>query len=158
MTVEIAIRPMRADEAASVAQLFHDCWHETQAPLQPPLKAKYPDVAFFLERLLGRANTDVAHSNGTLAGFASYTGEMVNSLFVARDHRNRGVGFLLLRHAEQAMQQAGHAKLTLQCVENNHAARRFYERHGWRLEVVTTDRRDKPEGEIFTNIWQMTKP
>lgn len=148
---------MQPHEAADVATLFHDAWHETQAPLQHPLKARHRDNQFFLDRLEGRAQTIVARSKGELVGFASYTKNKLNSLFLVNKFRNLGIGLALLQRAENDMRANGHVVLELDCVEHNDAARRFYERHGWRLQKTFVDERQKPEGVIFQNIWLMVK-
>jgi GNAT superfamily N-acetyltransferase len=141
----------------AVAQFFHNVWHDTQAPLQPPEKARYRDLAFFADRMSGRASTVAAYRGHQLAGFVSWTQNKLNSLFVHRDLRGRGVGLQLMRHAETAMFKAGHPHLELDCVVGNEAARRFYERHDWHLKAIATDQREKPEGMVFTQIWTMVK-
>lgn len=46
--------------------------------------------------------------------------------------RGRGVGCLLLQHAEKEARRLGKRRLRLGVVENNHAARRLYESVGFR--------------------------
>ena len=155
--MRIELRPLDDTNRADAARLFHDTWHETQAHLQHPLKVKFRGPDFFMERMKGRANTVVACDVTQLVGFVSWTGNALNSLFVHRDYRNQYIGLLLLRHAEAAMFAAGHQQLELDCVYGNDAAKRFYERHGWRLDRIAMDEREKPEGIIFTKLWKMVK-
>jgi GNAT superfamily N-acetyltransferase len=154
----ITLRPVDDNNREAVAMLFHDTWHETQAPLQNPLKAKYRGLEFFLERMKGRAETVAAYDGDRLAGFVSWTGASLNSLFVHPDFRNHNVGLILLQHAEKTMFAAGHAELELDCVAGNTAARRFYEKHGWRLGRIDMHRQEKPEGIVMTELWMMVKP
>jgi GNAT superfamily N-acetyltransferase len=153
----IAIRLMDDINLAEVAQLFHDAWHETQAHLQDPRKARHRDIGFFQERMKCRANTVVAYRGDQLAGFVSWTGNALNSLFVQKGFRNQSVGLLLMSHAETAMFAAGHTQLELDCVFGNDGAKRFYERHGWELDRIAMHEREKPEGIIFTRLWRMVK-
>jgi ribosomal protein S18 acetylase RimI-like enzyme len=153
----IELRSLEDGNRLQVAQFFHDVWHETQAALQPPEKAKYRDLAFFLERMNGRAHTVIAFCDKQIAGFVSWTDNHLNSLFVHGDVRNSGVGLKLMRNAEASMFAAGQYQLELDCVYGNDAAKRFYERHGWKLDCIATDERDKPEGVIFTKLWIMVK-
>jgi ribosomal protein S18 acetylase RimI-like enzyme len=140
-----------------VAQFFHDVWHESQAALQPPEKAKYRDLTFFLKRMNDRAHTVIAFYGKQIAGFVSWTDHQLNSLFVHRDFRNGGVGLRLLLHAEVQMFAAGQSQLELVCVFGNDAAKRFYERYGWKLDRIVMDEREKPEGAIFTKLWILVK-
>ena len=52
-------------------------------------------------------------------------------MYVAAEHRGRGVADALLDHAEKAIRDAGHGSAWLAVVDGNARARRFYERRGW---------------------------
>ena len=83
MPESLIIRPVQPDEAGALARLFHDVWHETQAQLQDPRQARARPLAFFAARIESRLGTTlVATSNGHLTGFVTWTGNMLNSLFV----------------------------------------------------------------------------
>jgi GNAT superfamily N-acetyltransferase len=58
------------------------------------------------------------------------TGEL-GALYVLPPWSGRGLGRLLLRHAEKGLRARGHARATLWVLEANAPARRFYERAGW---------------------------
>jgi GNAT superfamily N-acetyltransferase len=158
MEQEIVLCEVNEANRAAVARLFHDAWHETQAPLQDPVKVKYRGIGFFEDRLRSRSNTCAAYGNDQLAGFVSWSDDALNSLFVHKDFRNQGVGFKLLKFAEEQMFNVGHARIELKCVYGNTAAKRFYERHGWRADRIAVDEREKPEGVIFSKLWMMVKP
>lgn len=57
---------------------------------------------------------------------------LLDSLHVRPDWRGCGVGQRLLHAVANALQRHGHSSLVLDVVEQNLAARRFYERHGAR--------------------------
>jgi putative acetyltransferase len=52
----------------------------------------------------------------------------IDMLFMDPDAGGRGGGALLLQRAETL------GAKSLECFRDNHGARRFYERHGWRVE------------------------
>ena len=58
-------------------------------------------------------------------------------LVVLPSHRRRGIGEALLRAAEDEARSRGVAALDLMVAGPNEEARRFYERHGFRADLVT---------------------
>jgi ribosomal protein S18 acetylase RimI-like enzyme len=55
----------------------------------------------------------------------------VHDFSVVPEHRGRGIGQALLRAVEAAARERGCVKVTLEVQENNHRARRIYERAGF---------------------------
>ena len=84
----------------------------------------------------------VAEEDGTLRGYLlavfmfslEHGGMMaeIDELFVAPGMRSRGLGGLLLLHAERELAQRGLVRLQLQLGVDNHRGRRFYEGRGFR--------------------------
>jgi putative acetyltransferase len=70
----------------------------------------------------------VALSGQTPLGFLLMTDGHIDMLFMDPDAGGRGGGALLLQRAERL------GAKSLECFRDNHGARRFYERHGWRIE------------------------
>ncbi len=70
----------------------------------------------------------VACSGEALVGFLLMTDGHIDMLFMDPTAVGRGGGALLLKEAEQQ------GARSLECFRDNHAARRFYERHGWHME------------------------
>jgi putative acetyltransferase len=70
----------------------------------------------------------VAASDGRPVGFLLMVDGHIDMLFMDPDASGRGGGALLLKEAEQR------GVKSLECFRDNHAARRFYERHGWHVE------------------------
>lgn len=142
-----------------LAKHFHDIWHETQAPLQDPRKAKYRPVEFFRDRVDRRTkSTLVAVSDGRIIGFVCWAGGSLNSLFLKSEYRNQGIGEQLCQLAEREMALTGATKFELDCVFGNHAARRFYEGQGWRVDREDVSIDETPEGRVETRHWIMVKP
>lgn len=75
---------------------------------------------------LPAATSCVFEREGAPAGFYSVYGDALAALFVHPDIQGAGIGSLLLAHAK-----TGRHRLDLTVYSANHAARRFYERHGF---------------------------
>jgi ribosomal protein S18 acetylase RimI-like enzyme len=93
----------------------------------------------------GKLHVHVAEERSALLGFcahgwstdddaAPHTWEISN-LHIAPDLRGRGIGTLLFDHALYSGVRAGAELMTLWVVESNDSARRFYEKHGMRLDA-----------------------
>ena len=59
-------------------------------------------------------------------------GPEINAFDVIPSHRNRGIGSALIGEAERRARDLGHESTVLGVEVNNHAARRLYERLGYR--------------------------
>ena len=69
----------------------------------------------------------VAERDGVVVGFSLLTDGHIDMLFIDPAVQGTGAGTLLLAEAE------GRGAVSLECFRDNHAARGFYERHGWRV-------------------------
>ncbi len=98
----------------------------------------------------------VAREDGDLAGFVMFTVEsgqydqdvrrgVVQNLYVAPDHRNRGIGTELLTAAEAALDEHGVDRIALDVMASNDDARRFYRRHGYTPHRVELEK--SPESD-----------
>lgn len=87
------------------------------------------DAAFFATRFASSWESMVVALSGEApVGFLLITDGHIDMLFMDPEARGRGAGALLLRRAEVL------GANSLECFRDNHPARRFYERHGWRLD------------------------
>jgi GNAT superfamily N-acetyltransferase len=75
----------------------------------------------------------VADRDGTVVGFAGVNGDVLTHLYVDPTAQNRGLGTALLERAKQLRP----GRLELWVFQKNDGARRFYERHGFRLVELT---------------------
>jgi ribosomal protein S18 acetylase RimI-like enzyme len=93
----------------------------------------------------------VARADGDLVGFVMYgpeTGDyeetvdrgVVHNLYVVPGARGAGLGSALLERAEAALAEAGADVVSLEAMAGNEAARRFYERHGYRPHRVELEK------------------
>jgi putative acetyltransferase len=75
----------------------------------------------------------VVEDGGRLLGFAGLSSGWLDHLYIDPGAQGRGYGSMLLQHAK-ALQPHG---IRLWVFQKNAGARRFYKRHGFRLEKVT---------------------
>jgi ribosomal protein S18 acetylase RimI-like enzyme len=75
----------------------------------------------------------LAEEEGRVVGFSGVSGEELTHLYVDPAAQNRGVGSALLDHAKGLRPN----RLELWVFQKNEGARRFYERHGFRLVQLT---------------------
>ncbi|KFI07121.1 GNAT family N-acetyltransferase [Massilia sp. BSC265] len=96
---------------------------------------------------LPAATSYVFERDGGVAGFYSLYGDALAALFVDPDRQGAGIGSLLLADAKN--HRSG---LELAVYSANHAARRFYERHGF---IAVDERPDEHTGHPETLLrWQ----
>jgi ribosomal protein S18 acetylase RimI-like enzyme len=57
----------------------------------------------------------------------------VNALAVFAEHRGKGIGTVLMKHAERAAKSASMTKMSIQVYGQNHGAVRLYKRLGYQL-------------------------
>lgn len=56
-------------------------------------------------------------------------------LYVAPNHRQKGIGTALMQHAQQWAKQKGYGHISLQVFEHNRAAMKLYEKLGYQSEA-----------------------
>jgi len=133
--VPIAVRPYRDEDRDVLAKLWLDSWRSTGLPV-----AKLATEAGNYDRI-GRElatgwEAHLAWDEDHLVGFLALkpaTG-CLDQLFVLPEARGRGIGRLLLDFAKARLPGG----LWLSTAEDNHRARRFYERNGFRRSEEQT--------------------
>ncbi len=79
------VRPADAAEIDHLAQLWHEVWHESHAPLMPPELTRLRTFESFRERLQAvLPNIRVAGPCGAPIGFCVLKGGELYQLFVSR--------------------------------------------------------------------------
>ncbi|MBM3547685.1 MAG: GNAT family N-acetyltransferase [Alphaproteobacteria bacterium] len=125
---DVSLRPAAPADVEALARVAHDSFHEAFASIMSPAALAQRPLAFFVERFSSQWPDLVAALDGKrIVGFSLVRNGHIDMLFIAPDAQARGVGKVLLEDAE-----AGGAR-TLECFRDNHLARAFYEKHGWRL-------------------------
>ena len=106
----------------------------------PELHTEAETRGWIRELLAGRAEVWVAEDDRRVVGYAALGEDWLEHLYVRPDEQGRGVGAALLAVAKERRRRG------LRVFQKNVGARRFYERHGFRL-VQLTDGRANEERE-----------
>jgi putative acetyltransferase len=125
----VIVRPAGADDVPALAAVAERSYRAAFADILELDVLQSRDAAYFAERFASSwEGMLVACSGEALAGFLLTSDEHIDMLFMDPAASGRGGGALLLKEAERR------GAKSLECFRDNHAARRFYERHGWRIE------------------------
>jgi ribosomal protein S18 acetylase RimI-like enzyme len=108
----------------------------------PDLHTDEESRAFVKDVLIPNNEVWVAEEDGRVVAFAGLGDELLRHLWVQPEAQNRGIGTALLALVK-ARRPTG---IRLWVFQRNVDARRFYERHGFKL-VELTDGSGNPEGE-----------
>jgi GNAT superfamily N-acetyltransferase len=96
----------------------------------------------------------VAEDAGRISGFSGLGAAMLDHLYVDPAAQNRGLGTRLLDHAK-SQRPAG---FQLWVFQQNHGARRFYERHGCSLVKLTDGSLNMEKEPDALYEWTPTSP
>jgi len=102
--------------------------------------------------LLCASETWVAEQAGRVIGFVSLGEETIDQLYVAPRHTGHGIGS---RFVTLAKQRRPH-RLSLWTFQANGRARRFYERHGFRVAETTDGSGNEERQPDVRYIWPLT--
>ncbi|MBO6635422.1 GNAT family N-acetyltransferase [Parvibaculum sp.] len=154
---KIEIERASAGDIPALARVWHDAWHAGHAHLDPEIATGRP-FAFF-EARMGSAidRMAVARVDGEIVGFSGWEGDGIGQVFVLPAWHGRGVAAPLLRAAEDALKEQGHALIWLQCRIGNGRARAFYEKHGWYVAREVEADIGTVAGREPIKVWQMEK-
>ncbi|WP_431268489.1 GNAT family N-acetyltransferase [Dankookia sp. P2] len=123
----VTLRPGQPADAPALAQI-HRAAREAALPgLREPW-GEAAVAAWLRDTLLARHRVWVAVAAGSAIAYLGLAGTELLHLYVAPGFQRRGIGGRLLAGAIAAAPGG----LALYAFERNHAARRFYERHGFR--------------------------
>jgi ribosomal protein S18 acetylase RimI-like enzyme len=128
---DIRLRVAEAADAQAIASVLraslssHD-W-------MPTLHTPQEDLAFVRDVVLPHQAVTVAETGGKVVGFIAVKGGWIDQLYLAPGWTGQGTGSRLL---EQAV--AGMGEIKLYCFQANAGARRFYERHGFRVSALSS--------------------
>jgi ribosomal protein S18 acetylase RimI-like enzyme len=128
----ILLRPGTVDDVERVAAIWLSGWRDGHLGGVPAelVAARTPDS--FQRRAADRiSDTTIATVDDVVAGFVMVVVDEVEQVYVAAEHRGRGVAQRLLDAAEQQVAAHGFDEAWLAVVPSNLRARAFYERAGW---------------------------
>ena len=146
---ETAVVPRRAtlDDMAAVARI-HRLAFFTAMPHMPVLHTPEGYLAFHSAVVFPSAEIWVAEQTIVTAGFIAFRPGWVDHLYVHPDHQGRGLGSALL-----ALAQSSATSLRLWTFQCNLGARRFYERHGFRIEQETDGTNNEERQPDILYLW-----
>ncbi|MEU6432250.1 GNAT family N-acetyltransferase [Microbispora sp. NPDC046973] len=105
--------------------------------------------AWIADVMLPASQVWVAELHGQVAGFACLQGDRLSHLYVTPAAHRRGIGTALLGQAKKARPRTLHLHVFQQSI----AARRFFERHGFSLDVDVerggSDHEENPPGARY---------
>jgi putative acetyltransferase len=125
----VIVRPAGMDDLSALAAIAERSYRIAFENILETDVLESRDASFFATRFASSwERMLVAVSESEPVGFLLTTGGHIDMLFMDPTAGGRGGGAALLREAERQ------GAKSLECFRDNHAARRFYERHGWRVE------------------------
>ena len=125
------VRPCTSHDRASVIALWERVFPD-DPPHNAPAKMFDAKLAMHDDMLL--VATDAGTVIGTaMVGYDGHRGWLY-TVAVVPEHRRRGTGTALVRHAVGALRAAGCVKVNLQIRATNAAVRGFYEALGFEVE------------------------
>jgi GNAT superfamily N-acetyltransferase len=128
------IRRASAEDAAAIGEVFVAARDQmTYLPRIPE-----EDRQHLGEWLFERHELWVDEEDKAVVGFVAFSETMLDHIYIRPDMQGRGVGLRLLNTAK-ANRPRG---LELWVFQKNAGARRFYERHGFRLVELTDGTRN----------------
>jgi putative acetyltransferase len=128
----VTLRPGTPDDAATVADIWHEGWHMAHPGYVPDGLTERRTLEAFRDRSPRRVeDTTVAEVDGRVVGFVMVVGDEVEQVYVAASHQGHGVASVLMAEAERQVAAGGHDVAWLAVVTGNARARAFYEKSGW---------------------------
>jgi putative acetyltransferase len=124
------IRTAVADDGPLIAALFRRSFGTLT--FLPTLHTPDEDRAFF-GRAVEEQDVWVWEQDGRILGFTALGGRMLNHLYVEPEAQGRGIGSALLARAKERCPSG----FRLWTFQQNEGARRFYERHRFRVVEMT---------------------
>jgi GNAT superfamily N-acetyltransferase len=149
-----ALRLAQPEDSTWVAQLYHDVWHETHAPLMPREAAALRPYRFFVERtqsILSQCIVDLDRS-----GFVAWQADRIGQLWLVPAARGTGLARLLQDAALSALKDAGHMSASLDCLAANARGLGFYGRTGW-TRAALLDLPVVPGSTLTVPFWRLER-
>ena len=138
----VQIRDATLDDAAAIARIYNQGIEDRVATLETELRSAEERAEWLAAHglrypvLVAADGTNIVLGWGSLNVFnprRAYEQVVDFSLYVAREHRGRGIGDSLLGALEARARSLGYHKMVLAGFPTNIPGKRLYERHGFTL-------------------------
>jgi putative acetyltransferase len=124
----VKVRAARAEDVPELTTIAERSYRAAFAGILEADVLRGRDAAFFAGRFASSwERMLVALLHDKLSGFLLMSDGHIDMLFMDSAASGKGGGAMLLREAEAL------GARSLECFRDNEGARRFYERHGWRI-------------------------
>jgi ribosomal protein S18 acetylase RimI-like enzyme len=148
--MDVTCRPLTPADLEAVAELHVRAWQTAYRGIVPQHFLDGMDPAVRRERMQGRelSGQHVAEAGGTVVGWLSAgpyghedlpgpgCGE-IQAIYLRPDAVGQGVGRALMAYGLAELARQGLRPVLLWVLTDNHRARRFYEKAGFRADGVT---------------------
>ncbi|MGE5835335.1 MAG: GNAT family N-acetyltransferase [Acidobacteriota bacterium] len=152
------VRTAEDADINSLADVWHDGWHEAHARIVPAELTELRTVDSFRERLRAAiSSVRVVGPPGAPLGFCIVKGDELYQLFVSPPARGSGVAAALLADAERRFTDKGVGTAWLACAIGNDRAARFYEKCGWRRAGTMLNLAETSAGAFPLEVWRYEK-
>lgn len=160
----VQIRPGTEADIEEIVRLSHAIWRHSVAKMLGVDVQHWPMIAGTMRvELIPIARAiRVAARGAQVVGYSYRDGAMIEDLWIDPPFQGSGVGPQLLRTQVEAIAADGHRTASLECLETNVHARRFYEREGWRpvyrySRPSPLFRRDIPRIRFEYDVWRLVR-
>jgi phosphinothricin acetyltransferase len=142
---EMQIRDATGDDAAAIARIYNQGIEDRVATLETTQRSPEERAEWMAARSPRHPVLVAADDDGAVLGWGSlnafnprpaYDHVVDFSLYVAREHRGRGIGDALLGALEERARGLGYHKMVLAAFPTNVPGMRLYERHGFKTVGV----------------------
>jgi GNAT superfamily N-acetyltransferase len=139
--LDLAIRPARPDDLELLLTIQREAAVDAFAHIFPQDLYPFPtdDIREVWRAALFDPEVELylGEAGGEPAGSVSVDDEFLRTLYVVPSHQGTGLGSALHDFALERLRARGCSTARLWTLEENWAARRFYERRGWELTDET---------------------
>lgn len=161
----VRLRPGTEADIDEIVRFSHAIWRHTLARQLGAGIEQWSMISGIMRaELIPIARTILVAAHGQqLAGFSYRDRAMIEDLWIDPPFQGRGIGPRLLRAQIEAIAADGYRTASLECLDANVHARRFYEREGWRpvyrySRASPLFRGDIPRIRFEYDVWRLGRP
>jgi len=133
-TMAVQIRSGTEADVDELVRISHAIWRHSVAKMLGLDVNHWPMIAGIMRaELIPISHAILVAARGSQAiGYSYRNGAMIEDLWVDPPFQGARIGSQLLRAQVETIAAGGYRTASLECLEVNVHARRFYEREGWR--------------------------